>query len=128
MKEWKLLLCVGALSAAGCPGPSGAGYDHMGLRVSPAGAGQLEEDLIHCFTFPVLLGSRVEQEFSIERGLILFVSGDRDEAYVSTTGATNDFEGNFVAKELEAGVTGSFDVTSTTSGKSFTVSAQYGCQ
>lgn len=128
MKTRLSLLCFTALCAVGCPGPSGAGYDYMGLRVSPRGAGQLEEDLIHCFTFPVLLGSRVEQEFSIERGLILFVSGDRDEAFVSTTGATDDFEGTFVAEELEAGATGSFDITSATSGESFTVGVQYGCQ
>lgn len=122
-----LPLLFGLLLCGGCLGPTGAAYDRLGIRVTPISLdGDPGQPTLLCFTLPVLLGSRVEEEYPVFDSFSLFVSATRDEVTLTTKGAVPRIERTFTTSELEVGLSDSFDVTSSSS-NSFNVDVQAGC-
>lgn len=115
-----------AILSMGCSGPSSAGYDHLGFRTTALSEdGSPGESAYYCFTLPLLLGSRIEEEYPVGNSVELRVSADRDEVSFSSVGATEDIAASYEIAQLENGVSEDFEL-STPEGD-FIVSVQSGC-
>lgn len=70
-----------------CSGPSGAGYQRLGIVVSGEAADGTElAGLEHCLTVPLLLGSRVEETLEFDGPLSIDVAATRDDFTVTVRG------------------------------------------
>jgi hypothetical protein len=88
--------------------------------------GTLSETESYCFTFPILIGSRVDTEYEVGAGIELALSATRDEARISSEGAHEDVNRTYLAVELESGQIDSFEL-SVLSGERFVIDVSAGC-
>lgn len=113
-----LLGVVFSWASLGCVSASSAGYQHAGVRIVEVPDGQSPVVLVEeCFTIPLLLGSRFEDEYPVEDNVIILVSGTRDDITVSVTGTNSNSSTTLDALELGEGNTPVLTVNSDDGGE-----------
>lgn len=123
----RIVGCALGLLLAACFGPSNAGYDQVGIIAEQLSTdGDVVEATNHCFTLPLLLGSRIEQTFEIAPGFSLIASGTRDAVEFSGTGAAHDGSVSFTFEDFEGTWSEVFEVTGTDN-STYQVTLRNGC-